>query len=384
MSLLLLALSCLLLLPLLPSFVECFLSYLPLRTTKYKSIRCSGRGDYNSHHSIKCGKGRFSGSVHHARFIRNSLLSFSSSTESAEGLYLERMVERKKIEVNQMLKRHDKPDDPIFMRMAYMASECKYNVTNSLKKAATSSVNENDPHCMSVLVDMKRKSPTVPVNKNIVEFSSAGKFCDLLALSGADAFLINTDEFEYGGTESDLQECSTVAKTSKPDSPPATIVKDIIIHPVQIAKALQQGASGVLLIVAVVGGDLEVLLDACTIMGTEAIVEVHTPNELEFALSRGATMFLVNMWDRATGQLFPDQAKGLANMMPMNAVSIAAGNIHTVEQALELGYYGYDSVVLGRGITVVPDIREFIDGVHNFRGAPRGIGASMKGLPIGM
>jgi indole-3-glycerol phosphate synthase len=80
--------------------------------------------------------------------------------------------------------------------------------------------------------------------------------------------------------------------------------------PLQIAQALQHGASGVLLIVAVVGADLEVLLDACTIMGTEALVEVHTPNELEFALSRGATMFLVNMWDRMSGKLFTDQVGG--------------------------------------------------------------------------
>ena len=85
-----------------------------------------------------------------------------------------------------------------------------------------------------------------------------------------------------------------------------------------------------------------------------------------------------------TGKHFPDQAKGLANMMPMNSVSVAAGNILTLDQGLELGYYGYDSIVLGRGITQVPDVKGFIDGVHNFRGAPRGITASMKGLPFGM
>ena len=56
-----------------------------------------------------------------------------------------------------------------------------------------------------------------------------------------------------------------------------------------------------------VGADLEVLLDSCTIMGVEALVEVHTPNELEFALSKGATIFLANMWDRTTGKLFIDQ-----------------------------------------------------------------------------
>ena len=256
----------------------------------------------------------------------------------------------------------------------------------ALKVAATSTDgnNENMPHQMTVMVDMKKRSPTVPSARNIVEFSKADKFAELLTLSGADSFLINTDEFEYGGAESDLKECVASTKLARPERPPANIVKDIIIHPVQIARALDQGASGVLLIVAVVGGDLEVLLDACTIMGTEAVVEVHTPNELEFALSRGATIFLVNMWDRATGELFPDQAKGLANMMPMNSISIAAGNILTLDQALELGFYGYDSIVLGRGITHVPDIKEFIEGVHKFRGAPRGITASMKGMPFGM
>jgi indole-3-glycerol phosphate synthase len=294
------------------------------------------------------------------------------------GIYLERLVERKKIEVNALLKLHQDPADPIFMRMAYISTENKFNVTRSVKSFAGK---DSDAHKMTVMVDMKRKSPTVPTNRNIVEFSRADKFCELLTLSGADSFLINTDEFEYGGTESDLKDCIKSSKLARPDRPPAIIHKDIIIHPVQIAKAVEQGASGVLLITAVVGSDLEVLLDACTIMGTEAVVEVHTPNELDFALSRGATIFLVNMWDRMTGQLFPDQAKGLASMLPMNAVSIAAGNICSLEHARELGYFGYDSVVLGRGITTLPDIKGFIDGVHEFQGPPRGLTAGMRGMP---
>jgi hypothetical protein len=67
------------------------------------------------------------------------------------------------------------------------------------------------------------------------------------------------------------------------------------------------GASAVLVIAAVVGNDLETLLDAGTVMGTEVMVEVHTPNELEYALSKGATIFLINMWDRFTGKLFSNQ-----------------------------------------------------------------------------
>ena len=39
-------------------------------------------------------------------------------------------------------------------------------------------------------------------------------------------------------------------------------------------------------------------------------------------------------------------------MMPMNSVALAAGNIRSLDDALALGYLGYDAVVLGRGIYI--------------------------------
>lgn len=213
-------------------------------------------------------------------------------------------VDRKKMEVDSLLRKHQSPDDPLVMRMSYMASKCQFNLTNAIKREASG---PEKLHTMSVIVDMKRRSPTIPSQRNIVEFTNAPKFAELLTLAGSDAFLINTEEMEYGGKPEELRACVKALQYLRPTKPPACVLKDIIIHPVQIAQALENGASGVLLIVAVVGSDLEVLLDACTIMGTEALVEVHTPNELEFALSRGATTFLVNLWDRSTLQFYPNQ-----------------------------------------------------------------------------
>lgn len=294
------------------------------------------------------------------------------------GDYLGRMVSKKKAEVDTLLRQHQDLDDPLVMRMSYMASDNKFNVTNALKLPGDGPENL---HTMSVLCDLKRKSPTVPESKNVVEFTSASSFAEVLTTAEVDGFLINMEEFEYGGKPEELRECISATKATKPRKPPACIAKDLIIHPVQVAKALEEGAAGVLLITAVVGKDLEPLLDACTIMGTEAIVEVHSPQELEYALSVGATIFLVNMWDRMTGQIHKDQAKGMASMMPMNALTIAAGNIGTVEEAAELAFYGYDSVVLGRRIADMPDIKDFIDGVHGVRGVPRGMSqAGMKSL----
>ena len=80
----------------------------------------------------------------------------------------------------------------------------------------------------------------------------------------------------------------------------------------QIAQALEAGASGVLVLACAVGSDLRVLLDAGTIMGAEVIVEVHTPNELEYALQCGATTFIVNTRDRTTNVQYPHQVMRLA------------------------------------------------------------------------
>lgn len=330
---------------------------------------------------------------HHAfhPLIGANQLSLQSSYNNYEGAtWLDRAVARKRIEVDNLLRRHQEPDDPLVMRMGYLASSCNFAVTNSLKRNCTE---KEELHRMSVLVDLKRRSPTISTRRNVVDFQSAAKFAELLTLADADAFLINTDEQEYGGKLSDLKETSKALIKLRQPSPglsnsptPACICKDIIIHPVQIAQALENGANGVLLIVGIVGADLEVLLDSCTIMGIEAIVEVHTPNELEFALSKGATIFLANMWDRTTSRLFKEQAKGLSSMMPMNSVAIACGDIRTLEEVYELGLFGYDSVVLGRGLADLPDIKDFIDGVHSFRGAPRnmgiGNGFGMKGNPF--
>jgi len=318
-----------------------------------------------------------------ATLVRTDRRGAISMGSAVSGTYLHKIVERKKIEVDRMLRMHQTDTDPLVMRMSYINSQSNFNVSKALRRDG---YGQDELHTMSLLVDMKRRSPTGRVDlRNIVEYSSAAKFSELLALGGADALMINTEEIEYGGKVTDLKDCVKSIKSLKSSdrlskSPPC-IHKDVIIHPVQIAQALEDGAQGVLLIAAVVGSDLETLLDSCTIMGTEAIVEVHTPNELEFALSKGATIFLVNMWDRMTNRLYPDQAKGMASMLPVNSIAVAAGNICTLEHASELGFYGYDGVVLGRGITQVPDIKDYIDSVHSFTGSPRSFGLGFKGLP---
>ena len=44
--------------------------------------------------------------------------------------------------------------------------------------------------------------------------------------------------------------------------------------------------------------DLPALLDTCTVLGIEALVEVHTPDEVTLASELGASLLLVNQASR--------------------------------------------------------------------------------------
>ena len=72
---------------------------------------------------------------------------------------------------------------------------------------------------------------------------------------------------------------------------------------------MEMGACAVLLIASILGENLLPLLNVCTMMGVEALVEVHTKKELDYAISIGASLFLVNRWDRLTGKFYPDQVR---------------------------------------------------------------------------
>ncbi len=145
--------------------------------------------------------------------------------------YLERMVARKRVEVDEMLRRHQDHDDPLMMRMAYMATTGSYNLTRCIKREY---YGKDELIQMSVMVDMKRRSPTIPHQIDVVDYPSASEFCKLLAAIHVDAFMINTDETEYGGSLEDLKSCSKAMKAFNPQKAPACIQKDLIIHPIQV------------------------------------------------------------------------------------------------------------------------------------------------------
>jgi indole-3-glycerol phosphate synthase len=136
------------------------------------------------------------------------------------------------------------------------------------------------------------------------------------------------------------------------------IAKDLIVDPLQIARAACDGARAVLLVEAACLPDLPALLDTCTLLGLEALVEIHTPDELTVAAECGAGLLLINERDRATGKLILGQAIGLAPLLPPDATCLACGGLSRLDQVRMLRRAGYDGFVLGRALLGDPRIAD--------------------------
>jgi indole-3-glycerol phosphate synthase len=253
-------------------------------------------------------------------------------------------------------------DGPWHLRLAYPAETASYELGRAL------GWKDETP---TVLADLKRASPTGELGKGdvlapnlVIEMALAQ--CAQLGVTGA---LINTDLSSYGGSVRDLKAACAFTGKSAPVSPGGgvpggggsgagaaaaaalpLVAKDLIVDPLQIARLACEGARSVLLIAAACLPDLLTLLDTCTLLGVEAIVEVHTPDELNVASGCGAGLILVNERDRATGKLVLGQSVSLAPLLPPDATCLATGGICRIDQVRTLRRAGYDGFVLGRAL----------------------------------
>lgn len=143
------------------------------------------------------------------------------------------MLSRKKAEVDILYKRHTDSDDPVRRRLDFVASECCMNLTRSLMRGLSGPERDNVNH-LSVIIDMKRRSPTVPHCKSILDFHNAKDFAKSLYLSGVDCIFSNVDSLEYGGDWTDLEGCVQASRQYTTRIPPPVVVKDAIIDPIQV------------------------------------------------------------------------------------------------------------------------------------------------------
>lgn len=134
------------------------------------------------------------------------------------------------------------------------------------------------------------------------------------------------------------------------------LMKDIIIDPIQVEAASKIGAEAILLIESLFerhlcNKDLEGMIDLAHERGMEVLLETHTTEEFEKALSTEANLIGINNRDLSTLQTDLDVTrKILSSRHPGNHVVVSESGIDTGDHVRFLRECGADAFLVGSSI----------------------------------
>ena len=198
-----------------------------------------------------------------------------------------------------------------------------------------------------VIAEVKRASPSKGVLAGALDpAAQAGRY----AGAGAAAVSVLTDLKYFGGSLDDL-----IAVRAAVDVP--VLRKEFIIDEYQLWEARAAGADAVLLIVAALpAAALRDLFAASKGVGLSTLVETHTAEELDQALSLGAPVIGVNNRNLQTLQTSLDTSLALLPRIPHGTVAVSESGLHHRVDVERVVAAGAHAVLVGEALVRAPDV----------------------------
>ncbi|WP_253737198.1 indole-3-glycerol phosphate synthase [Halohasta salina] len=181
--------------------------------------------------------------------------------------------------------------------------------------------------------------PTSPTTEGTTEADPVD-LAEAMVEGGAAALSVLTEPDHFGGSVENLERIRAAV-----DVP--VLRKDFLLRESHLDAA---ESDLILLIARFLGDDLEPMLRAAEDRGFQALVEVHTEDELAAAIEAGASIIGIN--NRDLGQLEVDLAtfEKLAPNAPADVTLIAESGVSTVEDVQRMRETGADGLLIGTAI----------------------------------
>jgi indole-3-glycerol phosphate synthase len=220
-----------------------------------------------------------------------------------------------------------------------------------------------DSATLKIIAEVKRMSPSRGVIRTDL---SPTEVVRCYERGGACAISVLTEEEYFGGSIDDL--IAVCASTQLP-----ILRKDFIIDAIQIYEAAIAGADAVLLIAAIL--DDPALENMRAIAEDElqldALVEVHTSDELRRALNAGARLIGVNNRDLRTLEVSIRASERIITDAPRDAVMISESGLRSAEQLRHLHALGFRGFLIGETLMEAGDPEAALRGlIENFKCSP--------------
>jgi len=194
---------------------------------------------------------------------------------------------------------------------------------------------------LAVIAEIKKASPSAGV---ITDSFYPISIAEDYELNGANAISVLTDAKFFHGDLSHLSDLRFAVSLP-------LLRKDFILDEIQVAESVAHGADAILLIVAALEQPKLIdLLKSAAEYKVDALVEVHTQEELNRALGAGARIVGINNRDLATFRVDLAVTEKLCREVPDEVVLVSESGIKTSEDAARLRACGVDAVLVGEAL----------------------------------
>jgi indole-3-glycerol phosphate synthase len=203
------------------------------------------------------------------------------------------------------------------------------------------------PGQIKLIAEIKKASPSKGL---IRERFDPLEIAKIYAQNSASAISVLTEDKYFLGKPEFVKQIAEVVNLP-------ILVKDFIINDGQIYEALENGASAVLLIVAILDDEtLKELIDTAKSFGLDCLVEVHNEDELQRACSAGAEIIGVNNRDLHAFVVDMQTCTRIIPKIPEGKVIIGESGYKEYSQVKELKNIGAHGVLIGETFMREQDI----------------------------
>ncbi len=218
--------------------------------------------------------------------------------------------------------------------------ELKSSATAKRETAENHRLRKNlERNQINIIAEIKRASPSKGVINDKIDVAETALNYEN---GGACAISVLTEEDQFKGSLDDLGAARNAVGLP-------ILRKDFIFDEFQIYEAADAGADVILLIAAMLDDEtLEKLHHlAENVLGLDALVEVHTLEELERVKKTNARIIGVNNRDLHTFKVSLDVSRELIIKAPKDALMITESGLRTREDLVELKNLGYKGFLIG-------------------------------------
>ena len=222
---------------------------------------------------------------------------------------------------------------------------------SALREQAKEVRERSEPHALrrafrslspNIIAEFKRASPSKgTINEEIRPAEIARAY----ERGGAVAISVLTEEDYFRGSLEDVRAVRGVSRLP-------ILRKDFIVDEYQIYETAAAGAGALLLIVAALNDEELLRLRRVTEeeLGLDALVEVHTEEEMKRAQRAGATLIGVNNRNLQTFKVSLDVSERLARQAAPETILVSESGLNTAADLRRLQAVGYRGFLIGESL----------------------------------